>query len=736
MGAVSIRAGSTPAVVVMEELGEAAKCVQCPVRGLFLRYYLLMALKDKLPDGSLDDDESEGGEGQEEVEVEEGAMILSPLTPVSAGEEILGVGSSTTTGPTSPPPALPPPPPPSTANSALFPETMDTIGGDNVPLFADSPLGEEPKKVVHPPTATTPITSPSTALSKSNTSKKATAGAPPNPNGTVVDSYNFILSNLLEMNRLWIRIQHLPGDAKTKELKRRRDRERNDLRILVGSNLNRLSQLEGISAHDYGSNILPRILEEVATCRDPLSQAYLMDCIIQVFPDEYHLETLEIFLGVCPKLREKVNVRTILSNMMERLLHYYSQDTIGEYDDNDTNNVKNMMAMSSFDMFEACVGRVYEARGVNIPPKDVVRLQGCLLNYALKISNNNNNDNTNNQSINSSNTTTTELIGRCIRQCANALQTLQESKRNSMMGQGIVLGGGTKKSMEIDMCSVATSELEKLLSVPLDRMALRDVLDMAEFGLLLSFLPWENRRKVGVSMVKSVIGSGSSEGGKRQVNNVNELEQLFTILAPLLREEGMAAPPLGMYDSNEHAAATGGGSLISRTANLMGTLGISPSAMDHDELFGGGGGGNNNHNIMTMDFDQKSHSFGGDATKLAQFREEQSLVAKLIHVLDHEDTDVAYQMLNVARRHVQSGGGRARVTVTLPAVVFAALGLLRRVQVLEFPEPVIVPSAPVPAEAAAASDTGESQEEELKEEEQVAEGEAKDDTAEEDDATT
>lgn len=28
-----------------------------------------------------------------------------------------------------------------------------------------------------------------------------------------------------------------------------------------------------------------------------------MDCIIQVFPDEYHLQTLETLLGACPQLQ-------------------------------------------------------------------------------------------------------------------------------------------------------------------------------------------------------------------------------------------------------------------------------------------------------------------------------------------------------------------------------------------------------------------------------------------------
>jgi vacuolar protein sorting-associated protein 35 len=62
-------------------------------------------------------------------------------------------------------------------------------------------------------------------------------------------------------------------------------------------------------------------------------------------------------------------------------------------------------------------------------------------------------------------------------------------------------------------------------------------------------------------------------------------------------------------------------------------------------------------------------------------------VAKLVHVLDHEDTDVAYQMLNIARKHITPGGPK-RASMTLPPIIFEALLLLRRVQAMEFPPPV------------------------------------------------
>lgn len=49
------------------------------------------------------------------------------------------------------------------------------------------------------------------------------------------------------MNKLWVRIQH-QGHSRQKA---QRERERQELRILVGTNLVRLSQLDGVTAEMY-----------------------------------------------------------------------------------------------------------------------------------------------------------------------------------------------------------------------------------------------------------------------------------------------------------------------------------------------------------------------------------------------------------------------------------------------------------------------------------------------------
>ena len=101
--------------------------------------------------------------------------------------------------------------------------------------------------------------------------------------GKIDDSIDFILLNFAEMNKLWVRMQH-QGHTREKD---KRERERMELRILVGTNLVRLSQLETVGVDMYRGLVLPGILEQVVSCRDAIAQEYLMECIIQVRVEKF-----------------------------------------------------------------------------------------------------------------------------------------------------------------------------------------------------------------------------------------------------------------------------------------------------------------------------------------------------------------------------------------------------------------------------------------------------------------
>lgn len=98
------------------------------------------------------------------------------------------------------------------------------------------------------------------------------------PTGNLQDSISFVLTNFIEMNKLWVRLQH-QGHSRDRE---KRELERRELRILVGTNLVRLSQLDGVDLEMYQRTILPSILEQVVNCKDVIAQEYLMEVVIQV----------------------------------------------------------------------------------------------------------------------------------------------------------------------------------------------------------------------------------------------------------------------------------------------------------------------------------------------------------------------------------------------------------------------------------------------------------------------
>lgn len=90
------------------------------------------------------------------------------------------------------------------------------------------------------------------------------------PEGNLQDSISFILTNFVEMNKLWVRLQH-QGHSRERE---QRTKERQELQLLVGSNLVRLSQLVDL---DNYKKILNPLLEQIVQCRDVLAQEYLLE---------------------------------------------------------------------------------------------------------------------------------------------------------------------------------------------------------------------------------------------------------------------------------------------------------------------------------------------------------------------------------------------------------------------------------------------------------------------------
>ena len=332
--------------------------------------------------------------------------------------------------------------------------------------------------------------------------------------GSVQDAYNFILQNFAEANRLWVRLQ-TQGAPKDKK---KREKERLDLRILVGTNLVRLSQLEGLDVYEYKTNVLPKILDEVINCKDTIAQSYLMDCIIQVFPDECHLATLDIFLSACVRLKDKVNVKTILESMIDRLANSFA-----------TNSGESDVISNAFKLFDDCVAAITKNRS-SIKLVDSLRLQSLLITFALKCF-----------------PTHMEHVSHCLVTCG---ELVTKADFPTQCHANIE---SERKSIEETVL-----QIESILLSPLPVLAMR-VLEIPAYTTLMSLMPWENWKGVSSTLLTSIIVT------KTSITTPEQLEKLLSSVAPLLKdakgappavdEDGRDLPPTQSFTDEQHLVA-------------------------------------------------------------------------------------------------------------------------------------------------------------------------------------
>ncbi|ANQ08279.1 Vacuolar protein sorting-associated protein 35 [Plasmodium coatneyi] len=145
--------------------------------------------------------------------------------------------------------------------------------------------------------------------------------------GNIDDAFEFLLSNFYESIKLWNRmsdkvlIKSAPGQDEQVIRNNRNKvlREKMDVKMLVGSNLVRMSQLEGMTRQYYIEKCLPKLLQNLSTINDSLIQQYIFESIVQVFSDECHIYTLDILLNAILKINSSLDFKGILITLLKRL---------------------------------------------------------------------------------------------------------------------------------------------------------------------------------------------------------------------------------------------------------------------------------------------------------------------------------------------------------------------------------------------------------------------------------
>ena len=278
--------------------------------------------------------------------------------------------------------------------------------------------------------------------------------------GDVTDAIDFILQNLSEMNRLWVRMQHLNSGNKDKEQK---EVERNELRVTVGENIIRLGHLEGMTYEIYKTVVLPKILDIIVICKDPIAQQYLMDCIIQVFPDEYHLQSFEQLLDTTSNLNHNVDIKNIFINLMDKLSKFAANSHKGI-----TTGEDGQYSRESSDIFKLIkkyTDKIIDEQGKTIQVFKLLELEVAFMNFSIK-----------NYPKNIA------YVNSILESCVTILRSTPISNKDD-------------QSMKL---------LVKLLSIPLESLFIA-VLDMNHYPVLMQYMKFSQRRQVAVRIVKAVI---------------------------------------------------------------------------------------------------------------------------------------------------------------------------------------------------------------------------------------
>jgi len=302
------------------------------------------------------------------------------------------------------------------------------------------------------------------------------------------DSVDFLIQNFGEMNKLWVRMQH-QGAVRDRE---KREAERLDLRILVGMNLVRLSQLEGVTDQMYLGAVLPKILEQVSTCKDKIAQQYLLESIIQVFPDEFHMKTLEIMLECISNLQSGVDLRAILTSFMDRLSTFVRDHPEAVPAD-----------LQIFDLFHGYIAKISKDPSINLAT--MLSLQVALLNFSLS------------------------LAAERVDQADNIMGVCTE----------VIRDGVTRNEQTTLSDSSAIKAVVDLLQIPLTAWSnTLSILELAHYPSLLGFLPLSHRKKVSISIVDSITKAQCA------ISTPEQVDRLFTFIASLVvKEEGEDANP-------------------------------------------------------------------------------------------------------------------------------------------------------------------------------------------------
>jgi len=317
------------------------------------------------------------------------------------------------------------------------------------------------------------------------------------PGASPDDTIKFILNNLEEMNGLWIRITNNNsiingGDNDTDDVASSL-KEREQLKILIGENITRLSSLNSVNVDIYQKKVLPKIIEIILESKDSLSQQYILECVVHAFPDEHNIACMNLLLETCSKLQSNVDVKTIFISLMQKLAKYVENSK-------DEKNIIDS-AQKIFSIVKGNINKIMNESNSSMDINKLIELQVAFLNFTIK--------------------------------CCPEKERL-ESTNNILIDCVNLLSKNKSEIISNDTIKL----IGRLLSVPLESNM--SIFSMGTFPELMRYLDYASRATLSLRIIDSLVNESSTV----KLDNSEKVSALMDFIRPLLED----SPDAGEYD--------------------------------------------------------------------------------------------------------------------------------------------------------------------------------------------
>ncbi|KAH8614492.1 putative Vacuolar protein sorting associated protein 35 [Trypanosoma vivax] len=420
----------------------------------------------------------------------------------------------------------------------------------------------------------------------------------------VRDTAELILQNLNEMNWLWIRMEgRHPARVESQRALQRKHRDRKELCVLVGMNIVRISQLEGVERDAYASGILPRLLGIILMYREPLAQQYLLEVIVQVFPDEFHLFTLSKLLDALGDAAPGVDVSAVLAALMQRLGRYAALLRDGVVEASDVVGENHMQTV--FDEFKNRLEAMMDASKQSGAQATGLGNSGVLQNAVRR-------NDCSSSSLSVAQPSPPITLVTYVKSMHNLVDLAFKINPTTAPEQVGLLLKCVSQRLPEQLKDTAAQTVEKMVVSVIETMKIpMVVLEVECLDQIIQQLPLPTRRTIACFLCETFLKAPSNN-----ISSLSAAARLFELIAPLVYDDPSAGSAV---EAERH-----GGSMSNRRNNKV-----------------------------------------SDTPTPEQLMEEQQLVCRVIHLLHCDDVATQMKIMNGVRKQVAKGGSQRNALVML-----------------------------------------------------------------------